>query len=72
MDEGLGVNTFEGFRDNMPSNLVAMRFAQLLEALSAAKPNDKSALDRYYAITITQVELAQGCFGFYVMGGDDD
>lgn len=40
-------------------------FDMLLQALRANKPNDRSDQDRYWAITITEVEKARAVFLTY-------
>lgn len=37
-------------------------FLELLNKLTLAKPNDRSSRDRYWAITITEVEKAYAVF----------
>jgi hypothetical protein len=44
---------------------VLIAFANLLLALEASKPNDRSSKDRYYAITTTEVEKAAAIFRVY-------
>lgn len=45
--------------------LVNSQFDTLLHALRTAKPNDRSEQDRYWAITITEVEKARAIFLTY-------
>lgn len=54
----------------MPSSFaktspVARKFDDLLQALRAQKPNDRSDQDRYWAIVITEVEKAKAVFLTY-------
>lgn len=46
---------------------VQAAFADLLEQLKALKPNDRSDIDRYWAITITEVEKAAAIFATYAV-----
>jgi len=48
---------------------VEAAFAELLAKLKELKPNDRSAEDRYWAITITEVEKARAVFGMYARLG---
>lgn len=45
-----------------PSDPVIVAFLELLNKLTLAKPNDRSAIDRAFAVTITEVEKA---FSYY-------
>lgn len=41
-------------------------FEQLFNALKAEKPNDRSEVDRSYAILLTELEKAYSYFIFYI------
>lgn len=43
------------------------RFNELQSALQLAKPNDRSFVDRAYAVTLTEVEKAMAYFHVFVM-----
>lgn len=45
---------------------IIRKFNELLDELEQLKPNDRSRLDRYWAITITEVEKAAAIFHTYV------
>lgn len=45
---------------------ILIQFGELLTALKGLKPNDRSDADRYWAITITDVEKALGTFNTFV------
>lgn len=45
---------------------VYAKFVDFIAALRAAKPNDRSEKDRYYAIVITEVEKAFAVFSTFV------
>lgn len=41
---------------------------ELLDSLRKAKPNDRSELDRRYAVTITKMEDVFAYFSTYILG----
>ncbi len=45
---------------------VLRKFDEFLTTLKTLKPNDRSEQDRYWAITITEVEKAKAIFATYV------
>lgn len=45
-----------------PSETIVMEFNFLIESLKEFKPNDRSEQDRYWAITVTEVEKALALF----------
>jgi hypothetical protein len=49
---------------------VSWCFQVTLKELKKAKPNDKSELDRRYAITITEFEKVIAYFDYYVFRDD--
>lgn len=44
---------------------IEQAFEELLHILKEYKPNDRSTADRYWAITITEVEKARAVFSMY-------
>lgn len=46
---------------------LCMHLNNVLSALRAAKPNDRSELDRRYAVTITELEKVVAYFSVYCM-----
>ena len=44
---------------------IRVQFDSLLEMLRATKPNDRSEVDRYRAIVITEVEKAKAIYLVY-------
>lgn len=53
--------------DNRNEKGVRDLFAYMIEVLRDAKPNDRSERDRYWAITITEVEKARAVFEMYAI-----
>ena len=47
----------------------ALHLRAALERLKAAKPNDRSDRDRYYAIAITDMEKLYAYFSTWVING---
>jgi hypothetical protein len=43
-----------------------VQFTNLIEALQNAKPNDRSEIDRRFAVTVTEVEKASAYFFTYI------
>lgn len=58
----------------VPGKTVEWYFEELLAQLREQKPNDRSEKDRYWAISITEVEKAKAVFVTYASptgyGGD--
>jgi hypothetical protein len=48
------------------TNIILIQFGELLTELKGRKPNDRSEKDRYWAITITDVEKALALFNTFV------
>ena len=53
--------------DNKNEKGVRDLFEYLIEVLREAKPNDRSERDRYWAIVITQAEIARAVFEMYAI-----
>ena len=55
--------------NNIPDEVaeIDMAFADLEIRVKNAKPNDRSELDRYYAILLTELEKASAYFGIYIL-----
>lgn len=53
-----------------PDNIVSIRINELLDAISQAKPGDRTELDRRYQILKTDVEKLQGFFDSYILRRD--
>lgn len=48
------------------TSIILIQFGELLTELKGRKPNDRSEQDRYWAITITDVEKALATFNTFV------
>ena len=55
------------FDDLDPDQQAALFLREALEALHGRKPNDRSAKDRRYAVTITELEKVVAYFDYFVM-----